>query len=398
MKRILFKPILILAIMGAIVQGLICILLLEQNYKNPDYLKQLDYVAFYTGGYIARYESLPQMYDLELEQQVQTAVTAPIKLINFYPLNHPPLLARILQITTTKDFLASYTRWIISQGFFLLASMYIWVRLARLSGVGKVETWLIGISGLFFYPAVISLLKGQDSTFLLFSVSLWVFGMLSGRDRVAGLGLALTAIRPQMTFFLVIPTLFVKKRTWWWFLLFGLCLFTYCFLLVGYQGIKDLLDLMLITSKGTTFGWEYMPSLTGILARSIPSLSAETLNVISYSCYILIIALLAFLLSRTKQLNFFHAGFGVILYMFFSPHIHSHDLILLWIPVTCATILLFQKKFLLNIGLVLPFIVSCLTIVNQYTGIYLFIYFLYFSLAVLLYFVQRHTSLSYLAT
>lgn len=98
---------------GAVFQAAICLLLLRQTFADPGYLKQVDYIAIYSGGYITRYESLSQLYDLDLQRQVQAEITAPLQLSRFYPLNHPPLLARILQLTSTTDYTIYYTRWIL---------------------------------------------------------------------------------------------------------------------------------------------------------------------------------------------------------------------------------------------------------------------------------------------
>jgi hypothetical protein len=168
----------------------------------------VDYLAHYSAGYIFRYVSPERLYDLDLQLHIQESVASSFRLTRYYYYNHPPILAGILGWVTTKDFNASYFRWVLVLIVFHLTSLSLLLALMRHFQWQMEEIRILGISGLLFAPLFVAYLKGQDSPFLLLGVSLWTFGLLTSRDRVAGLGLALAAIRPQIALVLAIPFLF----------------------------------------------------------------------------------------------------------------------------------------------------------------------------------------------
>jgi len=174
-----------------------------------------DYLAHYSAGYILRYVSPERLYDLDLQRQIQEAVAPPDRLERYYYYNHPPFLAGILGWVTTKDYNSSYFRWVLFLIVFHLTSLGLLVYLMRRFQWQVEEIWVLGISGLLFAPLFVAYLKGQDSTFLLLGVSLWTFGLLTARDRVAGLGLALGALAlTQLPLLIYNFTLLNSDPTW----------------------------------------------------------------------------------------------------------------------------------------------------------------------------------------
>jgi hypothetical protein len=77
---------------------------------------------------------------------------------------------------------------------------------------GQVFVTLAGV--LLFEPLFISVLKGQDSALLLLGGLLWFCGLTRNNDRLAGLGLSLTLIRPQIAILLAVPFLFRQRKVW----------------------------------------------------------------------------------------------------------------------------------------------------------------------------------------
>ena len=74
------------------------------------------------------------------------------------------------------------------------------------------ERMLFIAAFMLYYPTFISLLKGQDTAFLLLGGTLWVYGLLKEKDPLAGLGLAMLVIRPQIALVLAIPFIFKRRR------------------------------------------------------------------------------------------------------------------------------------------------------------------------------------------
>ena len=336
----------ILMLTGVVFQATLYTLLIMQLFADLDVLRRVDYVAIYTGGYIAHYRSLSVLYDMNLQRQVEDALVAPERLSRFYPYNHPPILARVLQWVTTENYTASYVRWVLVLLVFHLASLLTLSRtLTSLNWRGK-DVWVVGISGLLFYPIFTAYLKGQDSTFIVLAVSLWTYGLLTGRDRVAGLGLALTALRPQVAIVLALPFLFKRRHVWWWFIVWGIVLLVYSWLLVGTKGMTDLANLLLLSGQGQGIDVDKMPTLMGAIANYFPAITPQALHLVGYGFYILAILFLCVVWFKSRAIEFKHIGLAVLLAIVFSSHLHNHDLSLLFIPALAAAAVLAEYKIL----------------------------------------------------
>jgi hypothetical protein len=347
----------------------------------------VDYLHHYSAGYIFRYVSPERLYDLDLQRQIQESVAPPGRVERYYIYNHTPLLSGILGWVTTKDYNASYFRWVFVLIVFHLTSLSLLLHLMRRFEWQTEEIWVLGISGLLFAPLFVAYLKGQDSTFLLLGVSLWTFGLLTARDRVAGLGLALAAIRPQVALVLAIPFLFKQRRVWWWFLAWGLILLAYCYLLVGVQGLEGFVQVLLFSGQGTGIDVDKMITLMGAILRLFPNIDPGLFHIIGYGGYALAILFLCFLWAKSRALEFKQVGLAILLSMVFSPHMHNHDLSLLLIPALgAATILALNQVWSRKYAVLLPLGASLILAVNDISYIKTVVYLLMLVLALFLWF------------
>ena len=358
------------------------------SYRGPK--GGVDYLAHYSAGYIIRYVSPERLYDLDLQRHIQETIASSDRVAHYYYYNHPPLLAGILGWVTTKDYYASYFRWGLILIIFYSTSLGLLVYLMRRFQWQTEELWILGISGLLFTPAFIACLKGQDSTFLLLGVSLWTFGLLTARDRVAGLGLALSAIRPQVALVLALPFLFKRRRVWWWFLAWGLILLAYCYLLVGVQGLEGFLQVLLLSGQGTGIievDIDKMITLMGAILRLFPDIDPRLFQIIGYGGYGLSILFLCLLWARSRAIELQHIGLAILFSMAFSPHMHNHDLSLLLIPaLAAATTLAINRVWSRRYAALLPLGASLILTVNDISYIYTVIYLLMLALALFLWF------------
>ncbi|MBE3140321.1 MAG: DUF2029 domain-containing protein [Thermoplasmata archaeon] len=363
--------------------------LLAYMFANLDArIKNIDYLVIYSGGYILHYESPTRLYDLDLQHRVQEMVLSVDQLSKFYPYNHPHILAHILGWVTTSNYTASYLRWVLVLVIFYLVGLTLLLRLLYTLQWQAGDLWLFGISGLLFYPVFVSYLKGQDSAFLLLGISLWTFGLFTGRDRLAGIGLALTVIRPQVALLLALPFLFNRRKVWWWFVLGGLVLLLYSYLLIGAQGLMDFFNVLLLSGQGFGFDADVMINLKGAALRLFPAIDGLTLNIITYGGYALAILFLCIMWAKTRTVEFKHIGLAILFSMIFSPHMHSHDWSLLLIPSLTAAIVLSEQKILSRkYAVLLPLGVSIyLMVFNAFVQSNLAIYILILGLGVLLWF------------
>ena len=347
----------------------------------------VDYLAHYSAGYIIRYVSPERLYDLDLQRHIQETIASSDRVAHYYYYNHPPLLAGILGWVTTKDYYASYFRWGLILIIFYSTSLGLLVYLMRRFQWQTEELWILGISGLLFTPAFIACLKGQDSTFLLLGVSLWTFGLLTARDRVAGLGLALAAIRPQVALVLALPFLFKRRIVWWWFLAWSLILLVYCYLLVGVQGLEGFAQVLLFSGQSRGIDVDKMVTLMGAILRLFPDIDPRLFQIIGYGSYGLSILFLCLLWARSRAIELQHVGLAILFSMAFSPHMHNHDLSLLLIPaLAAATTLAIKQVWSRRYAVLVPLGASLILAVNDISYIYAVIYLLMLALALFLWF------------
>jgi hypothetical protein len=347
----------------------------------------VDYLAHYSAGYIFRYVSPERLYDLDLQLHIQESIASSYRVTRYYYYNHPPILAGILGWVTTKNYNASYFRWVLVLIVFHLASLSILSYLMRRFQWKTEELRILGISGLLFGPVFIACLKGQDSTFLLLGVSLWIFGLLTDRDRVAGLGLALAVIRPQIALVLALPFLFKRRKVWWWFVAWGLILLAYSYLMVGAKGLEGFFQVLLFSGQGTGIDVDKMVTLMGAILRLFSDINPRLFHIIGYGGYGLSILFLCFLWARSRALEFKHIGLAILLSMVFSPHMHEHDLSLLLIPALgAATTLAMNQVFSRKYAALLPLGVSLILTVNVISYIKTVVYLIMLALALFLWF------------
>jgi hypothetical protein len=201
-------------------------------------------------------------------------------------------------------------------------------------------------SVVLFYPAFISLLKGQDTAFVLLGALVWMWALLARRERLAGVALALVLLKPQIALALALPLLVSRNRAAWWFCGTSALVALYSWLLVGAGGLLDLLGLLRLSSDGQGYGMNQpaMYNLLGLLIRGAPALDDATLSVLKWTAYLLTIGFLCWLWwGKRESLTIQHIGVAVTLSLFASPHLHLHDLSLLLLPALGGLALLWGR-------------------------------------------------------
>jgi hypothetical protein len=344
----------------------------------------LDFLTYYSAGYIARYISPSQMYDLDFQRQIQDSIVSLDQQERFYPYNHPPILAPLLELAVSKVFLASYLRWVVIMIMFLILSLGILAKLMSDLKWNQGHILLTLLSGFLFYPAMVAFLRGQDSSFLLLGVSLWAFGLITSNNAVAGLGLALVMIRPQIALVLALPFLFKKQRVWWWFALWAFIILILSCLYIGPSGLLGFARVLIFSGQGLGFDIDKMATFMGAILRWQPGIDPGLFHTIGYIAYGLSITFLCGLWARSNEIGFKQINIAILTAIIFVPHLHGHDLIILLIPAIGAISILSDKKILeMDFLILLPMILSLLLIINDLFAMKLIIYLLVFSLALI---------------
>lgn len=340
-----------------------------------------DFMGFYSIGRIAQELGAPHVYDPLLQQKVQQKVLgfalAPGQvLIN----QHLPFLIPILQAIVTSDYVESFYRWNLLMLLFYLAAMVLLGRVLKNAGLEQSNVVLVSLGGLLFYPLYFSFLNGQDTAIAFLGISIWLLGMLSGRDMHAGLGLSLVTVRPHIALVLAIPMFFQRRRVFWGFAIGASALALISVALLGLLGTQEFIHVILISAEGQWYGLneDQMLNLVGLLLRIFPWFTPDTIHVIGWVAYGAAILALSLRGNTKDGLNSGRVGSMVTTAVFVAPHLHYHDLTLLLIPIyelilTNSKTDSPRKSVFIALPVILSFVLLLgnLTPILQYIGPYL---------------------------
>ena len=231
--------------------------------------------------------------------------------------------------------MGSYWRWVLVMLGFLLATMAVINQLLRAEQWNRSSRIIFLVCSGLFYPIFVGLLKGQDSAFLIFGAILWFYGTVTKKDALAGLGLALTVIRPQIALVLAVPFLFNRRRVWWWFCIGAAILGLYSLALVGLEGVRDFINLLKISAVGQGFGMDQnaMFNFTGMALRLLPQVNVNAVHILAWGLFLAAAIGLSVWWKVSPEIRYHHIVVAEALSAFAAPHLHYHDLILLLIPV-----------------------------------------------------------------
>jgi len=295
-----------------------------------------DFIAFYSAGRVAQEEGIRKVYNPVLQQQIQQEeVGFPLVPGQVLLYNHLPFLLPILQTLVNTNYVASFYRWVILLSALYITGIGILGRGLPQAGLDRNSNLLMVFSGLLFLPVFFSLMNGQDTAFFFLGVALWVYGLLSGKELLAGFGLSLATVRPHLALFLAVPMLFRYRKIFVGFLLGSGILASLSLLLLGQNGTREFINILLLSAGAEWYGMKEnaMYNLIGLLTRTIPQLEAGTIRILGWIVYVFAATCLCILWFRTKDVKHGLIGLSVTLALFSAPHLHFHDLALLLIPI-----------------------------------------------------------------
>jgi len=324
----------VLIIVGVAALVVIYLQLWQFMAANPIELTKKDFISQYTAGRIANSGDWGNVYNLNTQIAQQEKITGiPIVSNNFPPFMHPPFILPLLALIAYFAYVPAYHLWAVIQ--IILSVLSAWVLLDAIPRLRRQK--VISISILLFFPVFISILSGQDSTVLLLGLSLWAYGLLFDRDGIAGLGLAIVTIRPQIALILAIPFLFKRRKVLWWFLGGAAVLGVLSIALIGIKGAVGFFQILGISAKGEGYflNETAMINFLGLLKRWFPAMSSPAANISGWVMYIAAAVLLCIIWVRASKIEEKQIGLAVLLAIFAAPHLQYHDLAALLIPVIC---------------------------------------------------------------
>jgi putative effector of murein hydrolase LrgA (UPF0299 family) len=345
-----------------------------------------DFIAFYTAGRIANSEGIASVYHPALQQQVQQEeVGFPLAQGQVLLYNHLPFLIPLLQVIVNTNYVASFYRWIILLGALYLIGITVLSQTLKRAEIDRSSTLLTAVGAILFLPVFFSLMNGQDTAFHFLGAAIWMYGLLSGREYLAGFGLSLATVRPHIALLLAIPMLFRYRKVFVGFLLGSGILALFSFLILGTSGIKQFIDILFVSAGGEWFGMKEnaMYNLIGLLTRAVPQLEAGVIRTLGWIVYGIAVIGLCILWFKTRDLKNGHIGLSIILTLFFVPHLHFHDLALLLIPIYELILRSKEPGYLkTSIAILMPIAISLVLLISnasyylQYTIPYLIMFML----------------------
>ena len=368
--------------------------------RNPVERTGSDFIAFYSAGRVAQNEGAAHVYDPNLQQNIQKEeVGFPLVPGQVLLYNHLPFLIPILQTIVSPNYVNSFYLWI-----FLLIALYIigiffLSRLLKDDGFDQRNIWLTDVGGFLFLPLFFSLMNGQDTAFLFLGTAIWMYGLVSRKEMLAGFGLSLTTVRPHISIILALPMLFRYRKAFIGFVLGAGSLALLSVLILGVQGTSEFINLIRVSAGGEWYGMkeDAMYNLIGLLTRTLPWLETAAIRIIGWIVYGITIIALCIFWARSKDLQAGQIGVTVILVLFSVPHLHFHDLTLLLIPIYELIRLSTQNDRLkTSIATGLPIAISLLLLLGNISPLlqYIFPYLIMIALTVYPYYSKHTASIS----
>jgi len=368
MKRIRFG--MLLLVVALAIQITWYVVLMVSYVRTPGKLEGADFLTYYSVGRVAREYGLIRVYNLDLEAAAQ-AQTAGVSLgfQQILPPNHPPFLYPLLGVLAGLDYRAAYFGYAVLLVVIIVAGLPALYRVLLQNGWSQTQAWLELIGVLLFEPLFMSVLKGQDSALLLLGGLLWFSGLTRNNDRLAGLGLSLALIRPQIALVLAVPFLFRRRKVFGWFCAGAAALGFYCFLQVGWTGALDYLHILTVSAGGEGYGMAEMAmfNFTGLLLRLTPQLDLGLVHTIGWGLFTTALIGLCVLWGLSKSIGFCHIALAVTLSLFVAPHLHYHDLALLVIPLVGLGITGVKVgRLTISHAAVLPMLASVVLLLSEF--------------------------------
>lgn len=294
-----------------------------------------DFIAFYAAGRVAQEFGFSKTYEPGLQQAVQEEVVGfPLAQGQVLLYNHPPILQPVLRLLVTQNYVASFHRWVALLIAIYVVSLIVLSKIVKSSGMKPGAVRLVAISALLFLFLYFSLLNGQDTAIVFLGAAIWLYGLTTGQEWLAGFGLSLTVQRPHISLALAIPMIFRYRKAFLAYVLGSALLVIFSTLVIGLDGMRSYIDILLISAGGEWHGMneESMVNLLGLALRVFGPSVADPLRLWGWVIFGAAILGLTYAWTITGDIRTNLIGLTVIVTLFTSPHLHFHDLTLLLIP------------------------------------------------------------------
>lgn len=326
-----------------------------------------DFIGLYNFGRIYQTKGIQHIYDIEEQEKIEEQVVGHPVTVIFY--THLPFMAPIAKLIVDQDYMASFKRWAVILLFLnaitvlLLTSTLDWKRYTK-------ENLFILCAGAFLFdPTASGFMNGQDTAILLLGAVLWAWGIFSKRDFLAGLGLSLTTVRPQVALFLAIPFLFRYRKVFWGFVVGSAVLAGFSIWLLKVEGTLRFIESIRYIESTIWFEPHSfdMPTISGIIRRNFIVTDPLFPKTFVWLAYLAGILGFSIWWHKSPEIGGKHLGLITLGAIFLLPYAHYHELTLLLIPIFCVLRMLERQNTVRqNYLVLLPLIVSWISILGYF--------------------------------
>jgi hypothetical protein len=321
-----------------------------------------DFMGVYVFGRIAQTKGIQHLYDIAEHQKIEEQVVGHPVTVIFY--THLPFMAPLAAAIVAEDYLVSFKRWALILLLINALNVYLLANLLDVKRFTRENLLILVLGAFFFDPTASGFMNGQDTAILLLGAVIWLAGMSSEKYFIAGLGLSLTTVRPQVALFLAIPFVFRHRKVFWGFVLGSSILAGISVWLLKTEGVINFIES--IRYLETTIWVEQhafdMPTLSGMIRRNFTVTNPALAKNFVWMCYLAGIAGFCIWWHKSNEISEKHIGLISLAAIFLLPYAHYHELTLLLIPIFCLLRILEKQNTVQQYFLaVLPLIVSWLS-------------------------------------
>ena len=332
---------------------------------DPNQRTGSDFMGFYNFGRIYQTRGIQYIYDIQEQQKIEEQVVGRPVTVIFY--THLPFIAPLAKFIVDENYVDSFKRWAVVLLLLNAVNVYLLANMLEIKKFTKDNLFILYMGAFFFDATFSGFINGQDIAILLFGAIVWARGMLSRNYFLAGLGLSLTTIRPQIALFLAIPFFFRHRTVFWGFILGSLTLAVISVALLRIDGTLKFIESIRYI-EGTIWREPHafdMPTISGIIRRNFEILDPAPVKALIWIFYVLGIAGFCVWWRKSVEINEKHIGLIVLAAILLLPYAHYHELTLLLVPIFCLLRILEKNTAIQQYHLaVLPLVVSWLSILG----------------------------------
>lgn len=284
-----------------------------------------DFQAYWSASYL-----LSQGQDftdsallLQVEQE-QTGWTRDYPMVTW----NPPWLLALLMPYTLVSFHQATWMWFFSNIILIFtSSVLVWLAIAGPSK-WRQRSWIAPLIAFAFAPTLVAILAGQVNTLVYFGLALYLYFSMRDRPLAAGLGLALTLVKPHLVY-VTLPVILlrsVKKRDWKVWLGLGGIIFALTMVAFILRP-SFILDYGRSALAGDLLNWE-TPTLGGFLAVTLGWESSKLMGLI-----VLPLMLLLFWKWQDQHDEMFWLNATLLISVITAPFGWGYDVIILLLPI-----------------------------------------------------------------